>query len=75
LKKYFKNNPLLIDYADFYGLRDFYHMIKQFSRSIRDGYIANREDLLYFVKLAIERNFGGKLKAAELMGHFFASRQ
>jgi hypothetical protein len=34
-----------------------------------------REKLFVNVKIAIERNFGGKLDASEFLGHSFAKRQ
>ncbi len=37
--------------------------------------MANREDLAAIAKLAIDRNFGGKIKANEYMGKMFAKNQ
>jgi hypothetical protein len=73
LKQYFtKNKPEL---ADFYGLRDFYHLIKHVARDIKKGGIHCRRELVAIVKLAIDRNFGGKLHANEIMGNIFAKYQ
>ncbi len=73
LKQYFTQNQP--EFADFYGLRDFYHLIKHVARdAMRDG-IANREELAAIAKLAIDRNFGGKLLANEIMGKIFAKLQ
>jgi hypothetical protein len=47
-------------------------MIKHVSKGILKLDEANRENLAALVKLAIERNFGGKLEAAEMMGRSFA---
>jgi hypothetical protein len=70
LKQYFtKEEP---EFADFYGLRDFYHLIKHVARDIKKDGLANRRELAAIVKLAIDRNFGGKLHANEIMGKIFA---
>ena len=63
LKKHFKMH--MPDFEDFYGLRDFYHLIKQISREIKKGeYLKAQnpdDELLYHVKVSIARNFGGRL--------------
>ena len=41
LKKHWKNT--MSKYEDFYGLRDFYHMIKHVSREINKGEFLNAE--------------------------------
>jgi hypothetical protein len=63
------------EYQDFYGLRDFYHLIKIVSRKIANGANMNREQLIQNVKISIERNFGGKLDAAKILGDKFAQKQ
>ena len=70
LKVYLKSEKP--EYQDFYGLRDFYHLIKLVSRSIANGVNMEREMLIQSIKTAIERNFGGKLQAAEFLGKRFA---
>ncbi len=61
LKQYFTQNQP--EFTDFYGLRDFYHLIKHVARDIKRDGIANRRELATIAKLAIDRNFGGKLDA------------
>jgi len=61
LKQYFTQNQP--EFADFYGLRDFYHLIKHVARDVRKDGIADRKELDAVAKLGIDRNFGGKLKA------------
>ena len=50
------------EYQDFYGLRDFYHLIKIVSRKIANGVNMEREKLIQNVKISIERKFGGNDK-------------
>jgi hypothetical protein len=50
-------------------------MIKHVSKGILNLDNPDREHLAGLVKLAIERNFGGKLEAAEMMGRSFAQLQ
>lgn len=73
LKQYFTQNQP--EFADFYGLRDFYHLIKHVARDIKKDGIANRRELAAIAKMAIDRNFGGKLHANEIMGQIFAKHQ
>ncbi len=47
-------------------------MIKHVAKGIQNKGVGNREEMAYIVKLSIERNFGGKLEAAEIMGKIFA---
>lgn len=63
------------EYQDFYGLRDFYHLIKIVSRKIANGANMERDKLIENVKVSIERNFGGKLDAAKFLGERFAQKQ
>ena len=63
------------EFQDFYGLRDFYHLIKIVSRNIANGANMDRERLIQNVKISIERNFGGKLDAAKFLGEKFALKQ
>jgi E3 ubiquitin-protein ligase RNF213 len=73
LKQYFtKEKP---EYADFYGLRDFYHLIKHVARDIKKDGVGDRKELCAIAKLAIDRNFGGILHANEKMGEIFAKHQ
>ena len=63
------------EYEDFYGLRDFYNMINQVSLSLAElKNIAEKQDLARIAKNSIERNFGGMLKAADLMGKLFMEK-
>jgi hypothetical protein len=45
------------------------------ARDIKKGEILCRRELAAIVKLAIDRNFGGKLHANEIMGNIFAKYQ
>jgi hypothetical protein len=53
-------------------------MIKQISRAISKGQhtdpLQPERDLLYHVNLAINRNFGGRFGAAEIIGKYFSSK-
>jgi hypothetical protein len=51
LKEHYKTN--FREYADFYGLRDFYHLIKQVSRVLEVAKFTNQEDVIKIVKKAI----------------------
>jgi hypothetical protein len=73
LKQYFTQNEP--DFVDFYGLRDFYHLIKHVARDIKKDRAGDRDKLAAIAKLAIDRNFGGKLRANEIMGKIFAKHQ
>lgn len=55
-------------------MRDFYHLIKQVSKNLAFNKFENKEDIIRIVKIAIERNFGGKLNAASKIGDFFMKR-
>ena len=46
------------DSENYYGLRDFYSMIKHAARSIKTEETKTEEDMLRIMKKAIERNFG-----------------
>ena len=70
LKEYFRNSP----FADFYGLRDFYHLIKQVSKKISENPDLPREEIAIFVRRGIERNFGGKIKGVEIMWRIFSGK-
>ena len=71
LKKHLKASKP--EYQDFYGLRDFYHLIKNVSRKFANcGADMNIESLIKNVKISIERNFGGKIDAAKILGQKFA---
>ena len=63
------------DYADYYGLRDFYSLIKLVSRNItsKEYLIETDYDLYKIIKRAIERNFGknSKVDGAKIMGASF----
>eukprot|EP00362_Geleiidae_sp_MMETSP1317_P001188 CAMPEP_0201282852 /NCGR_PEP_ID=MMETSP1317-20130820/6877_1 /ASSEMBLY_ACC=CAM_ASM_000770 /TAXON_ID=187299 /ORGANISM="Undescribed Undescribed, Strain Undescribed" /LENGTH=199 /DNA_ID=CAMNT_0047596999 /DNA_START=1549 /DNA_END=2149 /DNA_ORIENTATION=- len=63
------------DYADVYGLRDFYHMIKQVAKALHQNPSMPREEVAGVAKKAIERNFGGNFgrifNAVKEMGDFF----
>jgi|LauGreDrversion4_2_1035121.scaffolds.fasta_scaffold90849_4 hypothetical protein len=47
------------EYREFYGLRDFYHLIKQVSKGLASGRANSPEAEAQIVKRAIFRNFGG----------------
>lgn len=49
-------------------------MIKQVSKAIANTKFENNLDIIRIVKIAIERNFGGKLDAAAKIGDFFMER-
>jgi hypothetical protein len=42
------------------------------ARDIKKNGIADRDGLAAIAKLAIDRNFGGKLRANEIMGEIFS---
>ncbi|CAG9322655.1 unnamed protein product [Blepharisma stoltei] len=67
----FKNQYKDTNYADFYGLRDFYHLIKQASKQLVVNNFLDPQQIAGVVKRAIERNFGGKEGAAGEMGSIF----
>lgn len=69
LKEYFKTG----DWADFYGLRDFYYLVKQLSNEFKKGPL-DIYQVLEKIKRAIERNFGGKLRAAKTLGEIFCKK-
>ncbi|CAG9330731.1 unnamed protein product [Blepharisma stoltei] len=55
LKEHFK--PMHCN-NEFYGLRDFYHLIKRVSKELTNP-IGDYEKVFEIVKLSVERNFGG----------------
>lgn len=54
-KNSFKNTP----YEDFYGLRDFYHLIKYVAKNLSLSVFISNADVIKIIKRAIDRNFGG----------------
>ena len=52
-----------LENTDFYGLRDFYHLIKYISYHFLRTESKENKDLIGIVKRGFERNFGGKLGA------------
>jgi hypothetical protein len=56
------------EYKGYYGLRDFYSMIKLVSRMIAHQGNVDKKNLIKIIKISIERNFGGKLDAAKFVG-------
>ncbi|CAG9325375.1 unnamed protein product [Blepharisma stoltei] len=57
--------------ANFYGLRDFYHLIKNVSEKFAKQSPSTSEDILKYVKIAIERNFGGTRYGTSIMCTLF----
>ncbi|CAG9325347.1 unnamed protein product [Blepharisma stoltei] len=57
--------------ADFYGLRDFYHLIKRVSEKLIDKENSTSEFITNCVKAAIERNFGGTSYGESIMCSLF----
>ncbi|CAG9322652.1 unnamed protein product [Blepharisma stoltei] len=73
-KSYFalKNEYKNTEFTDFYGLRDFYHLIKQVSKNLINRNVLDNQEIAMVVKQGIERNFGGKPGSSNKMGLFFA---
>ena len=69
LKKYYSET----EFADFYGLRDFYHLIKQISYKFKEPDLYD-DQISRIIKSGIERNFGGKINAIKFMEKSFCKR-
>ena len=71
-KSYFslKSNYNDTEFADFYGLRDFYHLIKQISKNFNKPELFQNQ-ISKIIKTGIERNFGGTIKAIKFMENNF----
>ena len=69
LKEYYKST----EFVDFYGLRDFYYLVKQISHKLKDKDFSV-EEIISNVKLSIERNFGGKIKAVKFLWNTFCEK-
>jgi hypothetical protein len=67
LKRRYKDTK----YRDFYGLRDFYNLIKQVSGSLIELDRSSRYEEAVMIKRAIESNFGGLVGASKMMGEIF----
>lgn len=61
--------------ADFFGLRDFYHLVKQTAVELSRDEVHNPHQQVAIVKRAIERNFGGKPDAVAKLHSFFSCIQ
>jgi hypothetical protein len=71
----FKQRLKNTEFADFYGLRDFYHLIKSVTRNLIQLDVTDRTQQATIVKFAIERNFGGMAGAVASIGEIFSQIQ
>ncbi|CAG9325373.1 unnamed protein product [Blepharisma stoltei] len=66
-----KNQTKETEIANFYGLRDFYHLIKNVSLNLSKKDVSTSQYTLKCVKTAIERNFGGTRHGTAIMCSLF----
>ncbi|OMJ91253.1 hypothetical protein SteCoe_6230 [Stentor coeruleus] len=62
------------EHSDFYGLRDFYNLIKQVSRWLNKYTGDNKLEIANCCKYAIERNFGGLEDKSDFVWHNFCEK-
>jgi hypothetical protein len=73
MKSYYYK-PEFVNYEEYYGLRDFYHLIKAVSKHLSENLYDDKQNLIKMVKRCIERNFGGNkdINGAQKLGELFS---